>query len=48
MKEELTYDEMQVGDTTTFGKPISESNVYAFAGITCDFNPMPGTDPISK
>ena len=40
MKEELTYDEMQVGDKTTFGKTISESDVYAFAGVTTDFNPV--------
>ena len=48
MKEELTYDEMQVGDTTTFGKTISESDVYAFAGITGDFNPMHVNEQIAK
>lgn len=36
----LTYDEMVIGDKTTFGKTISESDVYLFAGITGDFNPI--------
>lgn len=40
MKENMTYDEMKIGDVTTFGKTISESDVYGFAGITGDFNPL--------
>ena len=28
-----------VGDTTTFSKTVSESDVYMFAGITGDFSP---------
>ena len=28
-----------VGDTTTFSKTVSESDVYLFAGITGDFSP---------
>ncbi|MGE1062077.1 MaoC family dehydratase [Megasphaera paucivorans] len=40
MSEEKTYEEMQIGDKTSFGKTISEGDVYAFAGITGDFNPV--------
>ncbi|MBE0643109.1 MAG: MaoC family dehydratase [Bacteroidetes bacterium] len=32
--------DMQVGDTASFTKTISESDVYGFAGITGDFNPV--------
>lgn len=34
-----TYDEIQIGDSATFTKTISESDVYLFAGITGDLNP---------
>ena len=40
MDDILTYDEMKIGDKTSFGKTISESDVYLFAGITGDFNPI--------
>lgn len=35
----LTIQDIQVGDSATFSKTISESDVYQFAGITGDFNP---------
>lgn len=35
-----TIDEMQVGESASFTKTISESDVYLFAGITGDFNPV--------
>lgn len=34
-----TIDEMKVGDFAEFGKTVSESDVYLYAGITGDFNP---------
>lgn len=34
-----TYDELQIGDTASFSKTISETDVYLFAGISGDFNP---------
>jgi 3-hydroxybutyryl-CoA dehydratase len=34
------FDEMQIGDSATFSKTISEADVYAFAGVTGDFNPV--------
>lgn len=35
-----TIKEISVGDSASFSKTISESDVYLFAGITGDFNPM--------
>ncbi len=34
-----TIDTIQVGDTASFTKTISESDVYMYAGISGDFNP---------
>ena len=34
-----TYDELQVGDSASFTKTISEADIYLFAGITGDMNP---------
>ena len=40
MQKELTYEDIQIGDTAIFSKTISEFDIYQFAGITGDFNPM--------
>ncbi|MDR4947237.1 MaoC family dehydratase [Neobacillus cucumis] len=40
MQKELTYDDIQIGDTATFSKTVSEFDIYQFAGLTGDFNPM--------
>jgi 3-hydroxybutyryl-CoA dehydratase len=34
-----TYDQINLGDSASFTKTISESDVYLFAGITGDLNP---------
>lgn len=36
----LTIDQIDVGQTAEFTKTVSESDVYGFAGITGDFNPV--------
>lgn len=36
----ITIDELKVGDEAYFEKVISESDVYSFASITGDFNPL--------
>lgn len=33
------YDELQVGQKASFGKTITETDVYLFAGISGDVNP---------
>ena len=33
-----TMDELNVGDFAEFSKTITETDVYLYAGITCDFN----------
>jgi 3-hydroxybutyryl-CoA dehydratase len=34
-----TYDDLQIGDSATFTKTVSETDIYLFAGITGDMNP---------
>ena len=34
-----TYDQLQIGDSASFSKTLSESDVYLFAGVTGDLNP---------
>lgn len=34
-----TFDQINLGDSASFTKTISESDVYLFAGITGDLNP---------
>ncbi|MGE5407465.1 MAG: MaoC family dehydratase [Syntrophothermus sp.] len=36
----VPIDELKVGDAAESRKTVSESDVYLFAGITGDFNPM--------
>lgn len=35
-----SYEDIQVGEKASFTKTIAESDVYQFAGITGDFNPL--------
>ncbi len=34
-----TYDQLQIGQTASFTKTVSETDIYLFAGITGDMNP---------
>lgn len=34
-----TIDQIKVGDAAEFGKTVSESDIYLYAGITGDLNP---------
>lgn len=34
-----TYDDISIGDTASFSKTLSETDIYLFAGITGDMNP---------
>lgn len=35
-----TYDEIQVGDSASFSKTITESDIHCFSAISGDFNPI--------
>ncbi|MEJ2023959.1 MAG: MaoC family dehydratase [Deltaproteobacteria bacterium] len=35
-----SYDQLKIGQEASFTKTISETDVYLFAGISGDFNPM--------
>ena len=41
-------DEIQVGDRAEFAKTISESDVYLYAGVTCDHNPAHVNEEYAK
>jgi 3-hydroxybutyryl-CoA dehydratase len=43
-----TIGEIQVGDAAEFGKTVSESDIYLFAGITGDFNPAHVNEEYAK
>lgn len=36
----IPYEDLKIGDEASFSKTISESDIYHFAGITGDFNPL--------
>ncbi len=43
-----TFDELEVGMSATFSKTITETDVYLFAGISGDFNPMHLNEEFAK
>lgn len=43
-----TIDEVYVGQTESFTKTISESDVYNFAGVTGDMNPIHINQPYAE
>lgn len=36
----LTVEQIRIGDTASFGKTLTEADVYQFAGILGNFNPL--------
>jgi 3-hydroxybutyryl-CoA dehydratase len=38
--KELAYDDIKVGDSASFSKTITESDIVNYAGLTGDFNPV--------
>lgn len=40
MIRDVKFADIKVGDTASMSKTISEYDVYAFAGLTGDFNPV--------
>ncbi|WP_230203579.1 MaoC family dehydratase [Bacillus massiliigorillae] len=36
----IAYEDLKIGDEASFSKTISEADIYHFAGITGDFNPL--------
>lgn len=38
--KELAFAEMNVGDSASLSKTVTESDILTFAGITMDFNPV--------
>ena len=38
--DKLSIDDLEVGQSASFSKTVSEADVYLFAGISGDFNPL--------
>ena len=43
-----TIEELKIGDTASFSKTVSESDVYLFAGVTGDLNPAHVNEEFAK
>ena len=43
-----TVDQLQVGQTASFSKTITEHDVYTFAGVTGDLNPTHINEPYAQ
>lgn len=48
MAQGKTIEQINIGDTATFQKTITETDVYLFAGITGDYNPAHLNDVEAK
>jgi len=40
MVNDRPFEEIAIGDKANFSKTISEADIYSFAGVTGDFNPV--------
>ncbi len=40
MAQDIPYENIHIGDTASLSKTITEHDVYSYAGITGDFNPV--------
>ena len=40
MVQEISFAEIKVGDKASMSKTVTEFDVYSFAGVTGDFNPV--------
>lgn len=43
-----SYDQLQVGEEASFTKTVTETDVYLFAGISGDFNPLHLNEEFAK
>ena len=43
-----SIDQLKVGDSASFAKTVSESDIYLYAGITGDFNPAHVNETYAK
>ncbi len=42
------YEDIKIGDKSVFSKTITEADIFAFAGITGDFNPLHVDEKFAK
>ncbi|MCG9875616.1 MAG: MaoC family dehydratase [Leptospiraceae bacterium] len=47
-KKGKTFEEIQIGESASFSKTITEADIILFAGISGDFNPLHMNDEYAK
>ena len=48
MHNRTRYEDIETGDRSTFSKTIGEADIFAFCGITGDFNPVHVDEAFAK
>ncbi len=48
MESKRNYEDVNVGDRNSFGKTIGEADIFAFCGISGDFNPIHVDEAFAK
>ncbi len=48
MHDKRRYEDIQVGDKSVFRKTVGEADIFAFCGITGDFNPIHVDEEFAK
>jgi len=48
LAQDVQFADIQIGDTASLSKTVAECDVYAFAGITGDFNPVHINEEFAK
>lgn len=48
MAQDIHFADIKIGDTASLSKTVAECDVYAFAGITGDFNPVHVNEQFAK
>lgn len=48
MARDVAYDDIHIGDKASLSKTIPEHDVYTFAGVTGDFNPVHVNEEFAK
>ena len=48
MVRDVSFAEIQLGDKASMAKTVTEFDVYSFAGVTGDFNPVHINDEFAK
>jgi 3-hydroxybutyryl-CoA dehydratase len=48
LQNKKRYEDVEIGDRSSFSKTITEADIFAFCGITGDFNPVHVDEAFAK